>query len=740
MAKWIGYITDKNYDSENKKQPFGMPAAYFRREFYTEKPIKKAKIRLSALGVFSAFINGIAVNDDFLSPGWTEYAKTVEYYEYDVTDIIQNGKNALSVTVADGWYASNVSNVGKCVFGGYPLKLWYRIEISFSDGTKEIIKADGTEKASCGAIRYCDNQNGIKIDNRRDLADISPTDSAAEMFPVEVFVLPAPKRALCAPIKEQFRFGGVCVKRDSESVILDFKQNFAGVLDCVFKGKRGDTITILHGEALTKKGDLYTENLRTALATDTFVLGSENEERFFPKLVFHGFRYAKIIMPSGVKLISAEGVAIFSDMQRSGKFSCGNELVNSIYSNVLWGQRGNFISVPTDCPQRDERLGWTGDAQIFCKTAMFNYNTERFFNKYIRDMRDSIDLYGYGVPVTVPYVFDSLKKKGEYYTGWMGWSDAVVIIPYTHYLMYGDVSVLKETLSYMKNYLNYVKDNISDMHSFGDWLSINEETDKQVFDTMYFAFTAGLLSKICGILRDNDKHRYRALFLNIKRAFRKKYIDENGVIKSDTQSCYVLAYSFGLIGKGLARRALKRKLKQFNYHLTTGFHGTKYLLPALCSLGLTRHAFDILLNEDAPSWGYMVRSGATTVWERWNSYDEETGFNHNGMNSLNHYSLGSCGEWFYTHMLGINPVEDAPGWKTVKISPYFDKRISHAKGSYKTSQGVIKVEYTMRSGSVRYALTVPVNTSVKFDFNGEVFSATENVKKHVKKYEIHLKL
>lgn len=731
MKKWIGYITDKSYEIANRKQEYGMPAVYIKRSFYTESGLAKAIIKISALGVYTLHVNRSLATDEFMAPGWCEYKKTVEYYEYDILPFLKEGENLLAFTLCDGWYASNLSDVGKNVFGSYPLKLWYEVELTYFNGRVEKVKVDGSETACDGAIRYADNQNGIKIDNRKELAEVSSYGVEGEYQPVTVYEYLKPQKASIPPIREQQRFSGRIVKQKADSIIVDFSQNIAGVTDCIVKGKCGDQVTIRYAEALDSDGELFRATLRKAKNTDTYILRGDKEERFFPRHVFHGFRYAEIEYSKGVELLQTDGVALSSDIQRTGYFESSDGLINQIYSNILWGQRDNFLSVPTDCPQRDERLGWTGDAQIFCKTAMYNYDCKAFYEKYLRDMRDSADLYGRGVPLTIPFVFMGVCDN---YIGWLGWSDAIVVIPYTHYLMYGDKEILIKTLPYMKNYLAYIfeksKNFIVEVDSFGDWLSVMEETDKTVYNTAYFAYSAYLLSRICAILNDEDVEKYETLFENIKRSFQNAFVDGDGKIKSDTQAAYVLAYKFGLIDKENTKKHLVRKIEEYNYHLTTGFHGTKYLLPTLCEIGRADIAYRLIQNKTYPSWGYMVENGATTLWERWDSYIQGVGYNKHGMNSLNHYSLGACGEWLYSHVLGINPIEAQAGFQAVLIKPYFSDAVRSVKGTYATPKGVISVEKTLQDGQIFYTVTAAEEIELIFSFENEILSHTENGNSH----------
>ena len=501
----------------------------------------------------------------------------------------------------------------------------------------------------------------------------------------------------------------------------------------IAKGHKGDKIVIKHGEVLDSDNNLYTANLRSALATDTFILAGKDQEEFLPRHTFHGFRYIDVIIEGDAEVLSLEAVAIMTKLSRTGYIKTNNRLVNKNYSNIIWGQRDNFLSIPTDCPQRDERMGWTGDAQIFSETAMFNYNSSNFLRKYVWDLCDAMDLYQGRIPNFVPFFHKNSSIMTNDPNDWAhdgpGWADVIIIIPLNLYLYYRDIRTLKKALPYMKKYMRYifkyrVKDGYYTGHSFGDWLSVFEETNIDLYSNAYLARDNYLISEACRILKDKDQQKYLDNFSRQRELFRKRFLNDDGTLLGDTQGAYILAYSFGLISKEECDKNLVRKVTEFG-HLTTGFHSTKYLLPNLCELGHKDLAYMLLNNKKYPSWGYEISCGATTIWERWDSYRKDVGFNPHGMNSFNHYSLGSVGEWMYKSMVGISPIYSDPGFKTIQIRPYFDKSVSNLKASLRTKNGVIKVDYKIVNDVIRYHIKGDSRIKFDFQFVNEVISRNE---------------
>jgi len=515
-------------------------------------------------------------------------------------------------------------------------------------------------------------------------------------------------------------FTPLLLGKNGNKFLYDVTQNIAGVLRIEFKGDPDAKAVIRHAELL-ENGRLYTANLRKAEATDTFILSGNGVEVFRPLFTYHGFRYAEIEITGNAAIVSITAEAMYTDLEASGNFECSNTLVNRVYQNALWGQRDNFLNVPTDCPQRDERLGWTGDAQIFCQSAMFNMDCKVFYEKYLSDIRDA--QLGNGVIAAVAPV----PPVGSYrYTGRdaaAGWCEAIGEIPYCHYRMYGDRKVIRDNLPALKKLLDYYETESpngirSGKGAYGDWLSLGNPTDLSVVSTLYYARAAYLAYRLCSFIGDYEEEYYLSLYRRISDAFRKVFISPDGKIKSDTQSAYVIAYSFGIISLDDVRKHLVRKFEEDDGKLTTGFLGIRFLLPALCDIGRADIAYALITNEDYPGWGYSVVNGATTIWEHWDSYTEKNGIRE-GMNSFNHYSLGSCTEWMYEYCLGIRPDINSPGCRAVVFRPYFDPkgRITSAKGHYKTGFGRIDVCWEAKEGCIEYKVNAPAEIDCSFEFD-----------------------
>ena len=728
--KFIGYITDKNYNFNDINQDYGIPPAYIVKRFNLSK-FNLVKIKVAALGIYSIYVNGNLVNDDFVSQDVSEYDKTIYYRIFDIAKFVKQGLNSLGIILCDGWYTSRLSIVGRNVFGDYPDKIAFEIYVD----NQLAFESNGSEVAHEGAIRAADNQNGIIIDNNYDLGDFSnPEYDISKWNKVSVYEVNAKsKKSIINPVLPHKTFKPKLVKQYDNHHVYDFGQNITGIVHLTAKGKKNDKVIIKHGEVLDSDNNLYTANLRSALATDTFILSGKDKEEFLPRHTFHGFRYIDVITEGNVEILSLEAVAIMTKLSRTGYIKTNNRLVNKIYSNIIWGQRDNFLSIPTDCPQRDERMGWTGDAQIFSETAMLNYNSSNFLRKYVWDLCDAMDLYQGRIPNFVPFFHKNQSVMTNDPFDWAhdapGWADAIIIIPLNLYLYYGDVRTLKKALPYMKKYMRYifkyrVKDGYYTGHSFGDWLSVFEETSIDLYSNAYLVRDNYLISEACRILEDKEQQKYLDNFNKQRGLFRERFLNDDGTLLGDTQGAYILAYSFGLISKEECDKNLVRKVKEFG-HLTTGFHSTKYLLPNLCELGHKDLAYMILNNKKYPSWGYEISCGATTIWERWDSYRKDVGFNPHGMNSFNHYSLGSVGEWMYKSMVGISPLYIDPGFKTIQVSPYFDKSVSNLKASLRTKNGVIKVDYKIVNDVIRYHIKGDSRIKFSFQFVNEVISRNE---------------
>ena len=723
-STWITYKTGEYKSADDK---YGNPAPYFRTTFSLNGPVAKATLFASALGVFKIYLNGQSIARDYLSPGWVDYKKKLPFVRYDITHLLQE-HNGIGVALGDGWAIGHLGSTYAFKRNGYCDRIEFTalIRIEYADGMVEEIPADTTWKATTGAIRRSDIYMGEYVDARLDLGNYSAydyDDSAWDQAEESIFRFSRNlylDEVKIPPIVVKHTFKPTLIKQTGNSYLFDVSQNISGVLRCVFRGERDTKIVLRHGEVL-HQGDLYVENLRKAEATDTYILAGKEQEEFRPLFTFHGFRYAEITIEGNAEILDITAEAMYTDLVSTGNFSCSDPIVTKIYQNALWSQRDNFLNVPTDCPQRDERLGWTGDAQIFCQSAMFNMDCRKFFEKYLADVRDA--QLGNGViPAVTP-----MPPVGIFaYTGFdasAGWCEAIGEIPYCHYKMYADKKIVRDNLPALKKLLdyyatespNYIRGYVG---RYGDWLSLGTTTDLSVVSTLYYARGAYLAAELCKIIKDFEEDYYWDLYQNIRTAFRNTFIDKTGKILSDTQSAYVMAYAFGIIDRQEAAENLVRKLQEDGGKLTTGFLGVRFLLPTLCDIGRADLAYGMITSTEYPGWGYSVVNGATTIWERWNGYTKETGI-HEGMNSFNHYSLGSCTQWMYEYCLGIRNDIQGAGWKVAHFVPYLDPtgKITSAQGHYDTPYGKISVNWEKIETGYLYQASVPVQIECDFVFS-----------------------
>ncbi len=703
---------------------YSNPSPYFRKDFEVKKGLVKATLYATAKGVYEAYVNDMYAGNELFTPGFTNYGKLILYQEYDVTDKLRKGKNCFGAVLSEGWYAGQLAFQKKQYFGTWPICLLMKLVLEYKDGSIEEIGTDSSFKTTTGRILASSFLDGEVVDNRLPESyemfekgmKTDDWDNATEEG--DDFSLLKPQEE--EPVRFLHRLKGVCIGHDKGD-IYDFGQNTAGVLYLNVKAMEGTKITLRHGEMMD--GDkLYTANLRAARCVDEFIC-RQGRQIITPTFTFHGFRYAEVIIDGDAEVTDIFMNVCHNDLARTGYVDTSSELVNKIFTNALWSQRSNFISVPTDCPQRDERLGWTGDAQIFSMTAMYNKDCKAFFARYMRDLR--LDQRPDGaVTDVVPDLY------GLVGAGCAAWGDAVTVIPYHHYLMYGDKSILEDNIEAMKRWVGYLKGASTDLirpaTGYGDWLSIEDDTDKSVLATAYFAYSTDILVKCLKYL-GQDATEYEKLSAEVKAAFRKAFVAEDGVIKSDTQTCYLLGISFDLCeDKELCFNHLLRTLERKGYRLSTGFVGVRFLLPVLTEMGRADLAYKLLLSEEYPSWGFTVKNGATSIWERWNSYTPETGFGNVGMNSFNHYSLGSCVEWMYTYMLGIRPHKEHVGFEKVIIHPVTDPehRISFVNGSYDSEGGRIDLDWAEEEGIVVLNVSKPAEVEAVFEIEGEITAVT----------------
>jgi alpha-L-rhamnosidase len=726
QAKWIGYDAPPPVIYNEAKPPKEdlvlPPPPYLRKSFLVNKPVKRAVVYASALGLYELHINGKRVGKDYFTPGWTDYNKRVYYQTYDVTDMLTPSGNAIGAILADGWYAGYIGFGKKREHYGSEPRLLVQLEIEYTDGTRQVIATDESWKAAYGPIFEADFLMGETYDGRKEMTDWctywfndAAWDNVAVTDQINAIIQAYPG----VPVQKVLQINAKKIDEPSKgSYVFDMGQNFAGWVRLKASGQAGTKIVLRFAEILNPDGTIYTKNLRAARCTDTYILKGSSEETWEPQFTYHGFRYVEVTgYPGEPALDAITGVVVQSNTPRVGFFECSNPMVNQLYSNIVWGQRSNFIEVPTDCPQRDERLGWTGDAEIFIRTATYNMDVSAFFTKWLVDLEDAQSPQG-----AFPDVAPRKVAMGD---GTAAWGDAGVICPWTIYKVYDDKRVIDKHFESMKKWIAYLRANSKDLlrpdKGYGDWVSIGSNTPKDVIATAYFAYSTRLLAKMAAAIgRGNEAKEYEQLFGQIRDAFNKAYVSEDGRIKGDTQTCYLLGLYFDLLPtdkRRLAADHLVERIKAKDWHLSTGFVGLSYLLPTLTETGHLDVAYRLLENDTFPSWGYSIKNGATTIWERWDGWTEEKGFQDPGMNSFNHYSFGSVGRWLFNTVAGIDT--DGPGYKTIIIHPQPCTRavqgqpgnMTSAKASYDSINGNIISDWQLNDGTFTLNVTIPANTT-----------------------------
>jgi alpha-L-rhamnosidase len=704
----------------------GQPSPIFRKKFLLgNKKIKSATAYITAHGLYEAYINGKRIGDAFLTPGWTSYNKRLQYQVYDVTNLLKNGDNAIGVMLGDGWYRGYIGFSGQKNFYGKDISLLMQVNIKFQDGSSDSVITNQNWKTSTGAIQSADIYNGETSDSRAEKKGWLNSDYNDSGWPAAKAVSLDNIHLLATynePIRkhETFKPKRIFTTPRGEKVI-DFGQNLVGWVQIKVRGNVGDKITIAHAEVLDKQGNFYTDNLRAAKAQDIYILSGEKEEILEPHFTFHGFQYIKVEgFPGELHEDDFTAFALYSDMKKTGTFSSSDPLINQLQHNIEWGQKGNFLDVPTDCPQRDERLGWTGDAQVFSRTATFNMGVNNFFSKWLKDL--AADQLPNGI---VPFVIPDVLKAP---VGSTGWADASTIIPWNIYLAYGDRKLLEEQYSSMKSWVEYMhgqskNDLWNTGFHFGDWLFYRPDddndgraavTDKYLIAQCFYAHSTQLVIDAAKVLnKSEDAQTYANLLAKIKAAFVTEYMTGNGRLVSGTQTAYVLALQFDMLPENLREQAAARlaeNVKSYGDHLTTGFLGTPYLCHVLTRFGYNDLSYKLLLQPTYPSWLYPVKMGATTIWERWDGRKPDSSFQTPGMNSFNHYSYGAIGDWMYRVMVGIDTYQDEPGYKHIRIMPHPGGSFSRASASLETHYGKLSAAWNIENEKFGIDVEIPANT------------------------------
>ncbi len=728
QAQWIG-LRERPRTDHPIHELFAAP--FVRTTFAVRPGLLQARLYATARGVYEPHLNGQRVGDVHFAPGWTEYQHRLLYQTFDVTDLLHPGNNCLGAILGDGWYSGYIGYLGqRDVYGETPMWL-AQLHLSYDDGTEAIIATDATWQGGFGPIQYSDLLHGERYDARQTtLGWDQAGDAAADWENVTSWpreLLPH----LCADMAEPVRVTQTLTPKriihmGAARVILDFGQNLVGWVQLRVAGPAGTTIRLRYAEMLQESGELYLQALRSAEATDTFILRGDDQEVLAPHFTFHGFRYCEVLGYTGaIHLDTYTACVIESDTRPTGTFTSAHPLVNQLYQNVVWGQRGNFLSIPTDCPQRDERMGWLGDAQIFARTATFNRDVAAFLTRWLDTVADAQFANG-----AFPDVAPRVAAEDE---GAPAWGDAGVILPWTLYQVYGDTRIIARHWEAMTRWMAYIAEAnphyVRDArlnNNYGDWLAVDGDaanhivaslTPKPLLATAYYAYDARLMAQMARVLGHTaDAIQYEDLCAKIKAAFQRTYVGDDGRLTGGTQTAYVLALALDLVPAALRPTLaghLVADIAQRNGHLATGFVGVRDLLPVLTAMGYQDVAYQILLNETYPSWGYSIRQGATTIWERWDGWTRDRGFQDPEMNSFNHYSFGSVAEWLFRMVAGIDLGNGTPGYRHLRVAPHPHESITQVTATYHSISGVIAVAWETTESGFTLQITVPTNTTAE---------------------------
>lgn len=724
---WTAHWITPTWEEDPTKSE---PSPYLRKEFAMGKSIKQARLYISCQGLYQVEINGSRVGDQEFTPGWTSYDTRLQYQTYDITSLLSRGQNAIGIVLGDGWFRGNLGWIDGRNNWGEKLAAIAEIVVEYTDGTSTNIPTDESWKASRGAILESDIYNGEVYDAGKELTGWSKAGYDDSQWTATVR-MDISKEKLIAPegppVKIVNRLEPLSIEKREEGWLVDMGQNMVGWIRIRASGKKGDMITLRHAEVLDKKGNMYYDNLRAAKCTNTYILKGGGEESFQPHFTFQGFRYVMVSgYPGELTADKIRGMVIHSDMEPSGTFACSEPMINQLQHNIVWGLKGNFLDVPTDCPQRDERLGWTGDAQVFAPTACFNMNAATFYRKWLKDLAADQREDG-AIPHVVPDILGGM--------GATGWADAGVIIPWTVYLDYGDVTVLENQYESMKAWIGFMKERAGedliwtgDPH-FGDWLAfastrsdyMGAYTLKDLIATAYFSYSSSIVSKTAAILGfEKEAQYYAQLSEEIKKAFNDEFVTPNGRLVANTQTAYTLALAFDMLDEKTAAKSaayLAADVEEFG-HITTGFLGTPLISKTLTDIGRNDLSYLLLRRTRYPSWLYPVTMGATTIWERWDGQKPDSTFQDKGMNSFNHYAYGAIGKWMYEVVAGIGIDEENPAYKHTIIRPRPGGGLTSAKATHRSMFGEIASGWEVDQGQLIMEVEIPANTTATIHIPG----------------------
>ncbi len=727
-AQIVADLSDKRLGDPG---PLPQPAAYLRRQFAISRNVQRARLYATALGSYRVFVNGNRVGSDVLTPEFTDYRKRVLYQAYDVTNLLAKGENVIGALLGDGWYGSGLTWAGMHFFLS-PDRFLAQLELDYTDGSHETLMSDDSWRAAPSPILWSEIYAGESYDARLEQSGWQKAGfNDANWKPAAI--ADAPAIALSSQITQPVQVVATLNAKTvtpvaNRAYVFDMGQNMVGWVTLKVRGAAGSKVRLRFAERLNPDGTIYTANLRNADATDTYILKGGGEETFAPQFTFHGFRYVEVTgYPGAPPLTAIKGDVVSSvSGAPAAKVTTASDLVNRMWEIGIWGQRGNFLSIPTDCPQRDERLGWMGDAGVFWRTGSYNFDVAAFSQKFIQDIVDAQTAQGAFTnvsPNTLPFGGGETEGTSAWQEGMVGapgWGDAGVIVPWTTWIQYGDKSVIENNWDAMQRWMEFIQSRNPDFirkngvgPNFADWLAPDPNTNKDLLATAYWALIAHMMSQMAhAIGNEAGATRYDDLGKNIRSAFQKEYIKEDGQVGTGTQTSYVVALYTKMAPESLEPALADRLVKDIevrNWHLSTGFLGTPFLLFVLADHGRSDVAYRLLLNDTYPSWGYMLSKGATTWWERWNG---DTG--DPSMNSYNHYAFGSVIAWVYRYAAGIDTTPDSPGFKEIVIHPHLDSRMPSARAEYDSVYGKIVSDWKgTPAGPFSLRVTIPANTRAR---------------------------
>lgn len=708
-ASWIG-ATDPAATS-----------AIFRKVFELPRAPVRARLYVSSLGVYRTFLNGEGTDGDVLAPGWTDYNTRIPYQAYDVTTQLHAGHNVIAAMLAPGWYAGNIASFGPEKYGKSP-SLSAELRIDFADGTHTWIDTDGSWQTAPGPFRQADIIMGETYDARGLPDHWDDVDAAPEGWTAARIATGSEAHTQLLhpqddePVRVTAKRQAVLLPHQptADARLFDLGQNMVGVVELKVNAQAGKTIQLRYGEMLNPDGSLYTANLRSAKATDRFTAARDGEQTYTPTFTYHGFRYVEVTGTADpADVLAVTGLVQGSDLPWTGKLDTGNPMLDQLQSNITWGQRGNFVSIPTDTPARDERLGWAGDINVFAPTASYNQNTYTFLSKWLRDLRDAQSREG---------DYPGVAPNPIHIESGAGWSDAGITVAYTLWHSYGDRRVINDGYASMTRFMALLErragPGLTRVHGpWADWLHLDDPTPADLLGTAYLAYDARLMSEMAAAVgQTGDAAQYADLAERTRRAFVARYLHADGTLGTNSQTGYAMAIGMGLVPPAAVATAFVKTIHARNDHLATGFLGTPWLLPALSAIGQKDLAWKLLLNRDYPSWGYEIQNGATTMWERWNSLKPDGSFGDVGMNSFNHYAYGAVGDWMYRHIAGIAPL--APGYARFAVAPTPGGGVTHGGGSLESAYGRIATSWNIEGTRFSLDIVVPPGTSAEVTLPG----------------------